>query len=143
MTGLADYKPMRRNVPIAGGSPLSVRGLNMTDFATLLHDHFPDMDKMFKLYGEAGLSAIGPMAAKMMVETPALAAAIIAYACDAPDLIGIAATLPAPTQIKAIQEIGELTFVDVGGPKNFLAMLRNLAQSVAPKAAASPNLKAV
>ena len=125
---LAGYQPARREISF-GAESFHVKGLALTEISVLVREHFPDLDAVFDLFqsGLQGMDAqqFQSMALMVVSQAPGLAANIIALAAGegtAED----AAQLPAPVQIKALVEIGDLTFKDVGGPKKAMELITAL-----------------
>jgi hypothetical protein len=94
-----------------------VRGLSLNDVAVLMREHFPDLEAVFDLF--QGAEKMQPeqwegLALSVISNAPGFAANVIALAAgegSAED----AARLPAPVQLKALTQVGELTFTEVGG----------------------------
>jgi hypothetical protein len=113
---LAGYQPETRIVK-AGKTAFEVRGLALNDVAVLIREHFPDLDAIVDLvsdFGSITTADMQPLVAAMVSQTPGLAANIIALAAGEGDAAD-AEKLPGPVQMKALLDIGELTFTDVGG----------------------------
>lgn len=113
---LAGYQPEQREISLANGS-FHVRGLSLNDMAVLMREHFPDLEAVFDLF--QGAEKMQPdqwegLALSVISNAPGFAANVIALAAgegSAED----AARLPAPVQLKALTQVGELTFTEVGG----------------------------
>lgn len=113
---LAGYQPEQREISLANGS-FHVRGLSLNDVAVLMREHFPDLEAVFDLF--QGAEKMQPdqwegLALSVISNAPGFAANVIALAAgegSAED----AARLPAPVQLKALTQVGELTFTEVGG----------------------------
>lgn len=113
---LAGYQPETRIVK-AGKTAFEVRGLALNDVAVLIREHFPDLDAIVDLVSDFGAittADMQPIVAAIVSQTPGLAANIIALAAGEGDASD-AEKLPGPVQMKALLDIGELTFTDVGG----------------------------
>ncbi len=83
----------------------------------LIREHFPDLDAIVDLvsdFGSITTADMQPLVAAMVSQTPGLAVNIIALAAGEGDAAD-AEKLPGPVQMKALLDIGELTFTDVGG----------------------------
>ena len=133
---LADYEPIRASVEFKGGS-LQVRGLALDDIALLMRGHLDDLNPLVDLYmqesqKENDISAMAKHIIALVREAPGLVANMIAMASDEPDLVDKARTLPMAVQIKAVQQIGVLTFEEAGGPKKFVESLIGLVRSATP-----------
>ena len=139
---LADYTPQRRVIELKVGS-FEVRGLTLDDITTLVTEHLPTMEAVFdtaqnNFAGKAEITnedMVG-VAVELAQEAPGFVAELIARAADEPGEIAKARSLPAPIQIKALVEIAELTFEEVGGVKNAF-------ESVAGLLKASPKLQSM
>ena len=125
---LAGYQPARREITFEGGS-FAVKGIALNEISILVREHFPDLDAVFDLFhsGMQGMDAteIQQLAMVAVSQAPGLAANIIALAAGEGDASD-AAKLAAPVQVKALIEIGDLTFKDVGGPKKALELITAL-----------------
>lgn len=128
---LKDYSPPRKDIA-AGSVTLSVRGLNLDDVALLMGAHAEKMIGSFFAFEKMAKdspTADALMAKSIMTlvfEAPAVAADIIALACDEPDSAPEARKLPFPAQVTALTEVGRLTFEASGGLGNFLAALKGI-----------------
>ena len=131
---LADYQPETRVIPFKGGS-FAVRGLTLNDFTSLVRTHMPDLEAIFDL----GSNVIG---GKSDLDDGDLTKLIIAFTEQAPGLVANlicltagetdekavanASILPFPTQAKALFEIADMTFAEVGGIKNAVESVAGL-----------------
>lgn len=133
---LADYQPLRREIPLRGGSSVSVRGLSLDDVAVLMNLYLRDIDALFGLYDEVDeasrVRAMAQFAVVLCREAPALVGHMIALACDEPDQIDRARTLGLPKQVEILKAIFELTFEEAGGARKFAESLGTLLQTLAP-----------
>jgi hypothetical protein len=126
---LKGYKPETRVIPLNGDNSFAVRGLSLVDVSVLIRQHFPDLDAIADLFFN-GLDNLTPAQAQSLAlavvsQMPGLAANMIAMAADEGDASD-AEKLPMPTQIKALLEIGDLTFNEVGGVKKGVEMIAAL-----------------
>jgi hypothetical protein len=127
---LADYVVQRRDVLDSNGNLVAkVRGLNFEDISQLVRNHIDDLTAVFNSFSEGGKLLpesldINEMIFRLIIKAPDTAGKMLALGCDEPNEIEKAKTLPAPLQIKLLGEITALTFEDVGGPLEFLAMVR-------------------
>lgn len=133
---LAAFKPETRQVK-GKNYDLTVRGLSMTDVASLLRTHLEDLDHVFELYEQQGADSMGTVALSrfalaLIKDSPGLVAHAIALACDEPDQVENAARLPFPAQIAALKDIGTLTFEGIGGIKKFAAEFSDLVSGLRP-----------
>jgi hypothetical protein len=116
---LAGYQPETREIEV-GATSFHVKGLAVTEIAVLMREHFPDLDAVADLFTH-GIDKLDAqqfqgIALTLITQAPGLVANVIALAAgegDASDAV----KLPVPVQVKALYEIGDLTFRDVGGPK--------------------------
>lgn len=125
---LADYQPATREVKLAGGNSFSVRGLSLNDVSVLVREHFPDLDALaglFDGFDNLTVDQFEPLAMSLVSQAPGFVANTIAIAAGE-GTAADAEKLPGPVQVKALLEIGDLTFVDVGGPKKALEMIAGL-----------------
>ncbi len=125
---LAGYKPATREVPLAGGNSFHVRGLSLNDISVLVREHFPDLDALaglFDGFDTLTVDQFEPLALSLVSQAPGFVANAIAVAAGE-GTAADAEQLPGPTQVKALLEIGDLTFIDVGGPKKAWEMIAGL-----------------
>ena len=138
---LSDYPPVRRAVQLPGGESFDIRGLALEDVATLIQNHLPDLDSLVNVFVEQSnksndertdieVENIVRHAVGAVRTAPALVAHTIALACDEPDSVDQARSLPLPVQVQAIREIVDLTFSEAGGPKKFLESLMFLIRGI-------------
>lgn len=133
-----DYKPAKAEVVFKGGS-FAVRGLALDDVAVLMRSHLTDLNALMNIYDSTGSDAVktnamAKYALKLVQEAPGLVANLIAIAADEPNEVDLFRALSMPLQLRAIEKIGELTFVEAGGPKNFIESLINLFRVIKPNA---------
>lgn len=133
---LVDYQPTRVTIDFKDGS-FQVRGLGLVDLGVLLKDHLDDLDALIALYEkdvreDVQAAATAQYAVSLVREAPGLVANVIALASDEPDSVDQARSLSMPLQVKALSEIGRLTFEESGGPKNFFESLKKLFGSMRP-----------
>ena len=135
---LADYVVQRREVTDAGGKVVArVRGLNFEDISQLVRNHITELTVVLSGFSEGGKLLpenldINAMLFSLVVKAPETAGKMIALGCSEPAFVEKAMTLPAPLQLKLLGEIVALTFEDVGGPLEFLAMVRMALVSQMP-----------
>jgi len=131
---LADYQPETRVIPFKGGS-FEVRGITLNDFTSLVRTHMPDLDAVFEL----GTNVLGgkvelndgdltSLAIALSEQAPGLVANVILLASgeSGDKAMAAAANLPMPTQVKALFEIADITFSEVGGVKNAVESVAGL-----------------
>lgn len=128
---LAGYEPPARLIPLGdkkSGKSFEVHGLSLTHVAVLIREHFPDLDAVFAMFNhfdEVTPDQFQPLVLSIVSQAPGFAANVIAIAAgegDAKD----AMKLPAPLQVKALMDIAELTFMEVGGVKKGWEMVADL-----------------
>lgn len=142
---LSEYTPERFSISLPRGAAFSVRGVSVEDFSALLRDHMPHIDQMFDLYAKQTKDVFASGAAEKLVlmvvkDFPKITAAIISLAADEPGTEAKAAKLPLPVQIQALQNIGRLTFEEVGGPKAFFESLKGLMGGLTIPAKMTPKI---
>ena len=131
---LADYQPETRVIPFKGGS-FEVRGITLNDFTSLVRTHMPDLEAIFDL----GSNVIGgkvelddddltKLVLALVEQAPGLVANLICLAAGetSEKAVANAAVLPFPTQVKALFEIADVTFSEVGGVKNAVESVAGL-----------------
>lgn len=126
---LKGYQPETRVIQLAGDNSFAVRGLSLVDVSVLVRQHFPDLDAIADLFFN-GIDKLTPaqiqsLALVLVSQMPGLAANLIAMAAGEGDASD-AEKLPLPTQVKALLEIGDLTFNEVGGVKKGVEMIATL-----------------
>lgn len=126
---LAGYQPETRDVPLHGGNSFAVRGMSFTDIASLMRTHFPDLEALSDLFAH-GFENIDrgefeKLALVLITQAPGFVANVIAMAAGEGDASD-AEKLPAPIQVRALLDIGELTFEEVGGVKKGLETIAAL-----------------
>lgn len=132
----ADYKPATAEVEFSGGKA-SLRGLSTDDIAIIIKTHLPDAEQLFAMYqaDAANVFAGGDaqdLVMKLIMDAPSLVAGVIANAAGEPGAIDIIRAMPFPLQVDALLKIGDLTFVEAGGAKKFLATLKGRFADLQP-----------
>lgn len=131
---LAEYQPEARVVPFKGGS-FTVKGLSLMDITTLIRHHLPDIEALFDigistLEGRTDLTQedLTRIAIAVAEQAPGFVSNLIGLAAGetSEKAIAAAASLPFPTQIKALVEIADITFAEVGGVKNAVESVAGL-----------------
>jgi hypothetical protein len=129
---LADFQPETREIQAGGGQSFAVKGLALTQITVLIREHFPDLDAILMLFQEAGetptVSSLQTVILSIVSQAPGLAANLIALAAGEGDARQ-AEKLPLGVQIKALQEIGELTFTEVGSVGKLLGAIAALMKN--------------
>lgn len=128
---LADFKQEWRDVAFKGGG-FRVRGLSLDDLSVLVRTHLPDLKAVFAHYsaGNERGESIDDIVVSFVRDTPGMAAHLIAMAAGEESAVEQARKLPFPLQVDAVVNILQLTFEDVGGPKNVGPLLMRLVSSV-------------
>lgn len=131
--GLKHIKLPSAEVEFPGGK-FAVRGLSLDDIAYLVRRHKASLEELYDAFQaegepttEAALNFVGPLVQKM----PALAAdAIACGAGEGGDAEAemVAAQLPFPVQVEALEHIIVLTFATEGGLKKLMETVVRLAQ---------------
>lgn len=142
---LADYAPERVDITYRGKALASVRGLNLEDVTVLMRQHLDELRQVYSLVGaNSGKLLPGDTEAtilKLISDTPALAAKIIAIASDEPDQIEAARRLSMPLQMKILLEVARLTFEDIGGPLVFAGMMNTMVANLPALPSAAPTIQ--
>jgi len=127
-----------------GEHPITLYGLNANDVAGILIAQKDNLEALFDIVQAAGVNRAADLAEvdmmrvgqQLMVQMPDFIARVIAYASHEPEEWMVAMQLDAPTQVKCLRAIAELTFKDEAGFREFLgnvaAALRG-AKSVVPQ----------
>jgi hypothetical protein len=133
---LRDYKAPTRVVQIDDENKLAIRALGFNDILTLLISRQGIIVQMIDFIAEErGLDtlsepAIKDAAVQLLVTAPRFAAELIATAANEPDLVDVAMTLPAPTQLELLCAVGELTFAEPDSVKKFFDRLASLIRRI-------------
>ena len=102
--------------------------MSLNDVSVLVREHFPDLDALavlFDGFDNLTVDQFEPLGMSLVSQAPGFVANTIAIAAGE-GTAADAEKLPGPVQVKALLEIGDLTFVDVGGPKKALEMIAGL-----------------
>lgn len=134
---LSDFTPERITVEYKGKPLMKVRGLNLDDVSLLVQTHLADLQRLYELVQDGSQNLFERLNAdgfviKLIGDMPVLAANLIAIAADEPENFAQARTLPLPLQVMVVRTIVSLTFEDFGGPKAFVALVRELAGKQLP-----------
>ncbi len=125
---LAGYQPETRKVSLGGDNSFDVKGLSLNEIAVLIREHFPDLDAIVDLFQGVNLrddAQLQPLLLSVVSQAPGFAANVIALAAGEGSASD-AEKLPGPVQVKALLDIGELTFNDVGGVGKAWEMIAGL-----------------
>lgn len=120
-------------VALPGGDSFAVRGLCFDDLAYLVRRHGAKLKKLFEDFterGEVTVEGIAMFALPLLEQAPEIAAELIACASGDKNDVGIAAKLPLPVQLDALEKLADLTFAAEGGPKKVLETVVRMAQGV-------------
>lgn len=134
--GLKELKFPEATIKTPGGD-ITVRGLSLRDITELVRRHKAAFEGLFNdvTSGKADLDSLtnGDTLIAMLAQTaPELAAEVIAAgAGDGGDLeaIEVAKSLPFPTQVELLEQIGLLTFAMEGGLKKVVETVTRVMQS--------------
>lgn len=138
---LKNYRPKIDTI-LAGEETVALRGLNVKDISILLDGHRTLIEQMISTMDgmEKGFD-LSAKVDRLIIESihaaPDLVAGIISLAADEPDAGENAKSLPFATQVDALVKVFNLTFQEVGGLGNFLAVLQR-AMSATRSALAAP-----
>lgn len=130
--GLKHLKLPEAHIELPGGG-FAVRGLSLNDIAFLVQRHGAKLQALFTQFttnatGEISTEAVAAFALPLIQAAPEIAAELIACASGDPDDADIAASLPFPVQVEALEKLASLTFDASGGPKKLLETVLRLAQ---------------
>lgn len=146
--GLKTLKIASRTIQVPSGNPADepqsfvVRGLGLPALLALFQRNREIAQTMFARFTKGGaLPAEGEMATVFLTLAPGLAMEVIAAGAGELDdeAVAMAATLPAPVQLEALEAIGALTVSVHGGLGKFAAAVQRVSAGLA---AASSELKA-
>ena len=122
---------LRRAASPAGGE-FAVRGLSLDDISFLVQRHGAKLQDLFSQFvanaGELTTESAVGFAVPLMKEAPGIAAELIACASGDPEDAEIAAQLPFPVQLDALEKLATLTFESGGGPKKLVETVIRAAQ---------------
>lgn len=131
--GLKHLKLPEARVELADGEHFAVRGLSLNDIAVLVVEHGPKLgelyDQFVALGGEPTTDALVAFAAPVLHTAPEIAAQLIAAAAGDAEDVDVAARLPFPVQLDALEKLVKLTFDAGGGAKKVMETVVRLAAS--------------
>lgn len=113
---LADLTVEQREVTVKGGS-FVVKGLTLESLTVLVRTHLPDLEKLFDLFVQNEKLQDGDierLALAALEEAPGFVSNVIALAAGEPDQAPKVNMLPIDVQFKALTDIAEMTFGEVG-----------------------------
>lgn len=134
---------LRNTVVEYNGTPITVYGLSANDIAGLVLSQMDSIEQIFDVVESAGVKStadlakinMAEVAQRLMVQVPGFIAHAIAYAAREPEYADKVLHIDAPTQVKLLRAIAELTFNDEAGFREFVgnvvAALRS-AKGVVP-----------
>jgi hypothetical protein len=129
--GLKHIKLPEAQVKFPGGD-FAVRGLSLDDLAFIVQRHGAKLNSLFtdfiKKGGDLTVEAVADFALPLLQACPEIAAELIACASGDPEDSGVAATLPFPVQLEALEKLAELTFNVSGGPKKLVETVLRMAK---------------
>lgn len=139
---LRDFIAPRATITHKDEALLTVRGLNLSDLASLVQTHLDDLRYIASLYETAKDEIFSTMLkdnfiVRLVAEVPSIAHTLIALGADEPNAVDVVKSLPLAIQMKALTEIARLTLEDVGGPKGFAALLTTLMGKELPSRGAA------
>jgi hypothetical protein len=85
--------------------------------------------------GDIILGDMGAFASKLTTVAPGVVASLIAAGADEPD-VSIAASLPFPVQVEALEQIGKLTFATEGAAKKVMETVIRMVKGATTAASA-------
>ena len=128
--GLKHIKLPEAQVKFPGGD-IAVRGLSLDDLSFIVKRHGAQLNALFQSFtaaGELTVEGVADFALPLLNAAPELAAELIACASGDSDDAAIAATLPFPVQLEALEKLAELTFNVSGGPKKLVETVLRMAK---------------
>lgn len=130
---LASYQTPRIDVPLGQDQVVSLRGLNLDDFALLLQDHLEPISKAVDLYQQSKQDIytsknMQGFILAIVKDFPGLVSEVISIAADEPEAKKV--KLGLGFQTSAIAAISKLTLEEAGGLGNLFASLAALARGV-------------
>lgn len=128
--GLKHIKLPSAEIEFTGGK-FAVRGLSLNDIAFLVTRNKDKMSQLFEQFqkqGDMTQDSVLSMVAPLIETAPILAAEMIACGAGDADDWELAAKLPFPVQVEALEQIIGFTFSTEGGPKKVLEAVIRLAQ---------------
>lgn len=129
--GLKALKLPEATVEFPGGA-FAVRGLCLNDISWLVQRHGGKLNALFTQFqsdnGELTAEGVASFALPLLQAAPDIAAELIACASGDAEDSAIAATLPFPVQLDALEKLAGLTFNAEGGPKKLVETVVRMAQ---------------
>jgi hypothetical protein len=103
---LRDLVDRKSRIAGPGDTSFDVRGLSLEDLVLLLENHSEALARIFAGTGGTDFE-------ELLKEFPQFVAALIAYAADEPELENQVRKLPVGVQLRALEEVWELSSLDV------------------------------
>lgn len=140
---LANLQLRSATVPY-NGTDITVYGLSANDIAGLVLSQMDNIETIFNIIESKGVKKaddlanlnIAEVGQQLMSQVPGFIAHAIAYAAREPEFADKVLHIDAPTQVKLLKEVAQLTFVDEAGFREFVgnvvAALRS-AKGVVPQ----------
>lgn len=133
--GLKTLKIAERTIKVPAEDPADeqsfvVRGLGVSALLALFQRNRDVSQEMFAKFTKGGeMAAQADIAAAFLTMAPNLAAEIIAAGAGEIDdeAVAVAAQLPAPVQLEALEAIGSLTVTVHGGLGKFAAVVQRVS----------------
>ena len=136
MGSIADYKPPQSVITIKGSKDFIVHGLALDDIAQLVTMNAEDIVLAVQYWQQAKTtprfesSNAGAFIIHAAKSFPMLMAQVISTASDGDGTPEQCRHLPAGVQMAALTEIARLTVEDMGGLKNSLAVMKEMAMEM-------------
>ena len=131
--GLRGITLPEAKIELPGGG-FAVRGLSLDDIIFLVQRHGAGLqeafNRMMATTGELSTDTVASFALPFLQAAPEIAAEMIACASGDKEAADVAARLPFPVQIEALEQIARLTFEASGGPKKLVESVIKLAQGM-------------
>lgn len=129
--GLKNLKFPEATIEFSGGD-FAVRGLSLNDISWLVQRHGQKLNNLFTQFqqsaDELDTATVAAFALPLLQSAPEIAAELIACATGDAEDAEMAAQLPFPVQLDALEKLVELTFSAGGGPKKLVEIVVRLAQ---------------
>lgn len=130
---LMAHKAPRIEVPLIGDNTVSVRGLNLDDFMTIMPQHVEGLSKIAELYAKHKEAVFSSKATTDFLiavakDFPGIVMEVISAAADEPEAHKV--KLGTGLQLAVLTAIMKLTVEEAGGLGNLFARLRDLGANV-------------
>jgi hypothetical protein len=131
---LRNFQVKKVDVPLNEEETMTVRGLTATDIGLILSRHQNSIKTLVsRAEGVTANGEIGnfdELVNTAITSFPDVVAEVICVAADEPDAFDQAMSLPAPVQLEAIYQIGNITFEADGGPKKTVETLTKVLKGL-------------